>query len=138
MSPTQPVPVSTIASYHAHIYFDGLDQRALALKLREQIAARFSVSLGGIHDGPVGPHARPMYQVSFAVELFAQFVSWLMLNRQGLAVLVHPNTGRERDDHRVHALWLGEMLPILNTQMLSERTEAEGPREPNTEPTLSP
>ena len=133
-----PSPVSDIASYHVHVYFDGPEQRERALVLREQIAARFSVSLGTVHDRLVGPHARPMYQISFAVELFGTLVPWLMLNRVGLAVLVHPNTGRERDDHLVHALWLGEMLPIVNTQMLSERTEAEGPRAVTTQPTLSP
>ena len=133
-----PSPVSDIASYHVHVYFDGPAQRARALVLREQIAARFSVSLGAVHDRLVGPHARPMYQISFAVELFGTLVPWLMLNRNGLAVLVHPNTGRERDDHLVHALWLGEMLPIVNTQMLSESTEAEGPRAVTTQPTLSP
>ena len=133
-----PSPVSDIASYHVHVYFDGREQRERALALREQIAARFSVSLGTVHDRLVGPHARPMYQISFAVELFGTLVPWLMLNRDGLAVLVHPNTERERDDHLVHALWLGEMLPIVNTQMLSERTEAEGPRAVTTQPTLSP
>ena len=138
MPPATPSPVSDIASYHVHVYFDGPEQRAQALTLREQVAARFNVSLGTVHDGQVGPHAKPMYQISFAVELFDRLVPWLMLNRHGLSVLVHPNTGRERDDHLVHALWLGERLPIVNTQMLSESTQAEGPREPNTRPTLSP
>ena len=133
-----PSPVSDIASYHVHVYFDGPEQRERALVLREQIAARFSVSLGTVHDRLVGPHARPMYQISFAVELFGTLVPWLMLNRNGLAVLVHPNTERERDDHLVHALWLGEMLPIVNTAMLDESTQAEGPRAANTRPTLSP
>ena len=133
-----PSPVSDIASYHVHVYFDGPEQRERALALREQIAARFSVSLGSVHDQLVGPHARPMYQISFAVELFGTLVPWLMLNRTGLAVLVHPTTARARADHLVHALWLGEMLPIVNTQMLSERTVAEGPRAVTTQPTLSP
>jgi hypothetical protein len=25
---------------------------------------------------------------------------------------IHPNTGRARDDHLDHALWLGERLPV--------------------------
>jgi DOPA 4,5-dioxygenase len=131
-------PISDIASYHAHIYFDGPAQRARALALREQIAQRFTVALGSIHEGPVGPHARAMYQVSFDVPTFAGLLPWLMLNRNGLAVLVHPNTGRERGDHLRHAIWLGEMLPIVNTERLSESTEAEGPRPANTHPTLPP
>lgn len=133
-----PHALSDIASYHAHIYFDGPEQRARAMALREQIADRFSVALGGVHDRLVGPHARPMYQVSFDIATFPRLVPWLMLNRQGLAVLVHPNTGRERDDHLVHAVWLGEMLPIVNVERLNESTAAEGPRAPNTQPTLPP
>jgi len=133
-----PHPIAEIASYHAHIYFDGPAQRAIALTLRDQIAERFSVSLGRVHDRLVGPHARAMYQISFDVATFAQLVPWLMLNRHGLAVLVHPNTGRERTDHLSHGLWLGEVLPILNEEMLSDVAEAEEARQPNTVPTLTP
>ena len=35
-----------------------------------------------------------------------------MLNRQGLAVLVHPETGNDYKDHAEYAVWLGEMLPL--------------------------
>lgn len=132
-----PHPISEIASYHAHLYFDGPRQRAVALAVREQIAQRFQVALGGVHDAPVGPHVRPMYQISFDIATFSTLVPWLMLNRGGLAVLIHPNTGRERDDHLHQALWLGEMLPIINTEMLSVLTQPEGPRPVNTHPTLS-
>jgi aromatic ring-cleaving dioxygenase len=136
-SPT-PHPIAEIASYHAHIYFDGPAERADALALREQIAERFRVSLGSIHDRPVGPHARPMYQISFDIPTLPRLLPWLMLNRKGLAILIHPNTGRERSDHLHHAVWLGEMLPIVNTEMLDESSSAEAARAVNTEPTLSP
>ena len=53
-----------------------------------------------------------MYQVAFAAELFADVLPWLMLNRAGLTVLVHPETGRPRDDHLHHAAWLGAVLPL--------------------------
>ena len=108
------------------------------MRLREQIAERFGVALGSVHDGLVGPHGRPMYQVSFDVPTFPRLLPWLMLNRLGLAVLVHPNTGRERSDHLVHAVWLGEMRPILHEEMLSDEAEAEAPLPVNTQPTLSP
>src|SRR5215510_13326281 len=92
-------PLDTIRSYHAHIYFEGPEQRRVAEILREEIAARFSVRLGRWHDRLVGPHTRPMYQVAFSPEEFPRFVPWLMINRRGLAVLIHPNTGRPRSDH---------------------------------------
>ena len=92
-------PIDTIRNYHAHIYFDGPAQRGVAEALREEIAQRFSVLLGNWHDRLVGPHLRPMYQVAFATAEFARFVPWLMINRRGLAVLIHPNTGHPKPDH---------------------------------------
>ena len=35
-----------------------------------------------------------------------------MLNREGLTVLVHPNTGDAYRDHAEHALWLGAKLAL--------------------------
>ena len=130
-------PLDTIHSYHAHIYFDGPDQRSIAETLREEIAQRFSVVLGRWHDKLVGPHTRPMYQVAFQPAEFARFVPWLMVNRRGLAVLVHPNTGRPRADHLEHALWLGEILTVDATP-LPDSTDHEDELVPNTAPTMEP
>jgi len=113
-----------IRSWHAHVYFDGADQRALAAALRERIAERFTVQLGRWHDRLVGPHLRPMYMVAFEPSLFADFVPWLALNRHGLDVLVHPNTLAPRADHLHHALWLGQTLPV-NEAVLPEHITAE-------------
>jgi DOPA 4,5-dioxygenase len=133
-----PQPLAAIAGFHAHVYFDGAAQRERALALREQIGARFAVALGRVHDGPVGPHGRAMYQVAFDAASFGNFVPWLMLNRQGLAVLVHPNTRDERADHVAHALWMGEVLEIVGPEHLATDMEPEAPRPPNTRPTLAP
>ena len=48
-----------------------------------------------------------MYQVAFEVEEFPPLVPWLMLNRDGLDILVHPLTGNSLADHTRFALWLG-------------------------------
>ena len=71
-------------------------------------------------------------------EVFAQFVPWLMLNRAGLTILVHPNTNNPRRDHLVHALWLGEMLPIVRPEQLPDLSNAAKEEQvvPNTSPTL--
>src|ERR1700712_750462 len=135
---TMPTPLSAIGGFHAHIYFDGAAQRETAMALREQVAERFPVTLGRVHDRNVGPHARPMYQVAFDVAIFGNFVPWLMLNRQGLVVFVHPNTRDERRDHQVHALWMGEVLEIVGPEHLADDIDAEAPRDPNTQPTLAP
>lgn len=113
-----------IRSWHSHIYFDGPDQRAVAAELRERIAARFTVQLGRWRDQAVGPHTRGMYMVAFEPTLFPAFVPWLALNRQGLDVLVHPNTLAPRDDHLRHALWLGQPLP-LKEAVLPQRISAD-------------
>lgn len=133
-----PLPVATIVSYHAHVYFDGAGQRAIALRLREEIAARFPVSLGRVFDRLIGPHARPMYQVSFEVPVFATLIPWLMLNRSGLSILIHPNTTNERADHLERALWLGAPLPILHAADLAEENEPQAANAINTSPSIEP
>ena len=131
-------PIDMIRSYHAHIYFDGAEQGRTAEILREEIAQRFSVRLGRWHDRLVGPHTRSMYQVSFARDAFPRFVPWLMTNRRGLAVLIHPNTGRPKADHLVHAMWLGEILEINAASLPEVDPEPEPDIVPNTDPTINP
>ncbi len=96
---------------HAHIYYDAAT-RAAAERLRAGIGERFRCRLGAWHDEPVGPHPVAMYQVAFAVEDFPALVPWLMLNRDGLDVLVHPTTDDAVADHTRFALWLGTPLPL--------------------------
>ena len=111
---------SAITSYHAHVYWSVPDERATALRIRDWIAQRFAVALGRVHDQPVGPHTQPMYQLAFTPGLLPQILPWLLLNRHGLSVLIHPNTGFARDDHLLHALWLGTPLPLLGDRLPNE------------------
>lgn len=127
---------AAIASYHAHIYYDAAS-RPRAERVRGEVAARFLVRVGSWHDEPVGPHPQPMFQIAFATELFAELVPWLMLNRRGLTVLVHPNTDNERADHLIHALWMGQILP-LDARGLSESLRAEGRSHTAVQPNTSP
>ncbi|UVE17844.1 DOPA 4,5-dioxygenase family protein [Pseudomonas sp. LS44] len=100
-----------ISGYHAHVYFDAqsLEQ---ARDLCAQAAQRFAVSVGRVHQRPVGPHPDWSCQLAFGAELFDQVIPWLMLNRQGLTILVHPLTGDGLRDHRDHALWMGSVRPL--------------------------
>jgi aromatic ring-cleaving dioxygenase len=106
-----PADSSKIRFYHAHIYYDE-KTRDIAARLREEIERRFEVVMGRWRDEPVGPHPQPMYQVKFDPPEFARIVPWLMLNRAGLTVLVHPDTGDAIADHAVHPLWLGQKLDL--------------------------
>ena len=105
-----------ITGFHVHVYFDLLT-RITALAVRDGLAERFDVELGRIHDRPMGPHPKSMYQVKFAPSEFSTLVQWLMLNHAGLDVLIHPETGDDVADHTVNALWLGEKLD-LNIEFL--------------------
>ena len=104
---------AAIRDYHAHVYYEPATTRERAARLRERIAAEFPEAiLGRWHDALVGPHPQSMYQVAFPRALLATFLPWLMLNRDGLTVLVHPETGDDVADHSAHAAWLGAVLPL--------------------------
>ncbi|WP_439549986.1 DOPA 4,5-dioxygenase family protein [Falsiroseomonas sp.] len=104
---------SGITGWHAHVYYDPATTREEAAVLREAIGAQFpDAVLGRWHDRPVGPHPSAMYQVAFGVALFPALAPFLALNRRGLTVLLHPETGRQRADHTAHALWMGAVLPL--------------------------
>jgi len=109
---SSPDPAA-IAHYHAHIYYDPAASRERANRLRERIGAKFpQAKLGRWHDEPVGPHPRSMYQVAFPSGMLAAFLPWLMLNREGLTILLHPETGDARRDHTEHAVWFAAVLPL--------------------------
>jgi aromatic ring-cleaving dioxygenase len=116
----------TIKHYHAHIYYDPLSSRDEAARLREQVAAAFpSATLGRWHDARVGPHPQSMYQIAFSAELLAPFLPWLMLNRAGLTVLLHPETGDDYADHTDHAVWFGRILPLRLDILSRVRTASQ-------------
>ena len=109
-----------ITGYHAHIYYDAAT-RETAARLRQAIGEQFDTQLGRWHDDAVGPHPISMYQVAFPASEFPKVVPWLMLNRQGLRILVHPETGNGYRDHAIYALWLGEPVPLRLDVLRGER-----------------
>ncbi len=104
--------IGAISGYHIHIYYAEAAGPEAARALRDALAACFEVELGMWRETAGGPHPAPMFQVNFATPRFAEIVPWLMLNRGGLDVLVHPETGDDVADHGDFALWLGRVLPI--------------------------
>ncbi|HEX2940863.1 MAG TPA: DOPA 4,5-dioxygenase family protein [Rhodopila sp.] len=116
-----PADPARIVDYHMHVYYDpgDPDSRARAAQLRSWVEQRFAVRMGRWHDVPVGPHPTAMYQILFSVEVFPTLVPFVMMNRQDLTILLHPESGRPRDDHTLNAVWMGSVLP-LNTAILPE------------------
>jgi len=120
MTTQKAAEISAIQSWHAHVYFSPAT-RNQAAQLRDWVGERFPrARLGRWHEEKVGPHTQAMYQIAFENADYAALVPFLALNRQGLAVLVHPETGRERADHTEHALWMGAVLPV-DTSVLREQ-----------------
>jgi len=110
-------PYELAPDYHAHIYFDANSSKK-ARTLGDRISAAFpEANIGRYHEKNVGPHPRWSCQVAFPLAMFATFVPWLMLNRDGLTIFLHPLTDDDLVDHEQYPIWMGEMLP-LNLDML--------------------
>jgi aromatic ring-cleaving dioxygenase len=100
-----------IDGYHAHVYYD-TDSRATAEQLAKAVTDKFAVELGGFFDEPAGPHPVANLQIIFSTAEFASVVPWLMLNRHGLNVLIHPLTDDSVRDHDTDCAWLGTPVQL--------------------------
>jgi aromatic ring-cleaving dioxygenase len=89
--------IDQIKDYHIHVYYDG-SSKGRAEALRAKLEAAFP---------------EWSYQVHFSTELFPQIVPFVALERNGLTILVHPNTDDDMADHRDYAFWMGK-VPELN------------------------
>lgn len=110
--------------YDVHIHFDMKDkdhayqvyENFLAFLKEEHIDFASAGFYTEVFDR--SPHLKPMWEVDFKqkdhlFETMGIVISWLMLNREGLTVLIHPNTeNRTREskirDHTIYTLWMGE------------------------------
>jgi len=105
--------------YHAHVYYDAATKDKAA-KLSATLLAKFKVEGGMLSDEPRGPHPISQFNVIFETPEFQTVVPWLMLNRDGLDILVHPLTDSSYNDHTDFAMWLGTPVP-LKTEILQHR-----------------
>jgi aromatic ring-cleaving dioxygenase len=103
--------MSIIKEFHAHVYFDEhtADQ---AEELCNHARRQFSIVMGRVHKKLVGPHPMWSCQLAFSPEVFGQVIPWLALNRNGLIVFTHPETGDVVKDHTAHAVWMGKVLEL--------------------------
>ena len=103
--------MTEIKGYHAHVYYNAATRR-IAEGLRDTILEKFAVEPGNFSDEPRGPHPISQFNVIFQTGEFQKIVPWLMLNREGLDVLIHPLTESSYDDHSKNALWMGTPVPM--------------------------
>ncbi len=100
-----------ISAFHAHVYFDASTVEQ-AKRLCEKARDLFALKMGRVHERAVGPHPKWSCQLAFGPEHFGEIVPWLAVNRDGLVVFTHPETGDVIKDHTEHAMWMGEMMPL--------------------------
>ncbi|WIY23604.1 DOPA 4,5-dioxygenase family protein [Parasedimentitalea psychrophila] len=103
--------LSQIISYHAHVYFDA-DSVDQARALCQTAASTFGLIMGRVHQRNVGPHPMWSCQLLASPVQFSELLPWLALNRDGLIVFAHPETGDHLADHRDHGIWLGTGLDL--------------------------
>jgi len=102
---------AAIRDFHAHIYYDPAEvERARALAAAVQ--ARFPVAVGHFHLRGVGPHPRGSVQLTVPRDSFGDVAQFLALNRGGLTVFAHAETGDNLADHTQHVIWFGPSEPL--------------------------
>ena len=104
-------PTNVYERYHAHVYFDE-QSLTKASSVCQQAGELFGVTVGRVHQKPVGPHPCWSCQLAFDKSQFDALMPWLENNREELTVLVHGLTGNDLEDHTDHASWLGEPVPL--------------------------
>lgn len=119
---------SPIEYYDFHIYYFAHDDESHKESnfLRERLLEKFSEEAGNgtiivkvLPDSKViGPHSTQFWEVDVAhPEIFLRLLTWFQLHHGNLSVLIHPHTGNDIKDHTLHALWLGQKLPILTHKL---------------------
>ena len=98
---------SPIQDFHAHIYYDP-EEVERAKQLAAAVQARFPVAVGHFHLRPVGPHPRGSVQLTVPTQLFGDVAQFLALNRDGLTIFAHAETGNDLADHTQHVIWFGD------------------------------
>ncbi|HEX4894210.1 MAG TPA: DOPA 4,5-dioxygenase family protein [Hyphomicrobiaceae bacterium] len=103
--------MAQISAYHAHVYFDAMTVEK-ARRICTECSQKFGLTMGRVHEKPVGPHPDWSCQLAFGPEKIGDVIGWLALNRDGLNVLIHPETGDALADHTRHAIWMGAIRPL--------------------------
>lgn len=96
--------IDDIAGFHFHVYYSD-DTKEVARKLFDCFPNAHW------YDRPTGPHTEPMFVVETNASHMDAVYKFMILNRNGLSVLIHPLTQNEYEDHTTSVGWLGN--PVL-------------------------
>ena len=105
--------------FHAHVYFSPAHQtqaQTLWTKASADLA-NGAIKVGPLEPGLRGPHLMFQFEIDFGEADLVQMLAWLMKNRDGLSVLVHPELEDEMKSHLNEALWFGIPLPLDFTKL---------------------
>jgi DOPA 4,5-dioxygenase len=100
-----------ITDYHFHLYYDFKDIENASV-LREKMIKTFHLEAGRLWDRPVGPHPIGSCQLSVAPHQFYEVMKWVLENRNGVDLFIHPNTGNALVDHSEHVIWIGKSYEL--------------------------
>lgn len=106
--------------YHAHVYFNA-DTRQQAEALHGELQKKLASSalpgllfVGGLKEGPAGPHPTSQFEVHFMESALPAMR--LAIRASGRTALIHPLTDDDLADHTRLAEWIGTPLELaLNT-----------------------
>ncbi|KAI9291680.1 dopa 4,5-dioxygenase, partial [Neoconidiobolus thromboides FSU 785] len=103
---------SPIKYFDLHFYFKEWDSASVAsiTTLRQSFIQAFPhIKVFELVPRPVGPHPVGMFEAHvMSEEDLGKIIPWLLVNRNGHSVLVHPNTDNALNDHSIHAVFVGE------------------------------
>jgi DOPA 4,5-dioxygenase len=137
----------SIEEFHFHVYWfqNNPSQISQAVKIRQMVidnvrANNFTAVCNGVtkeilpnldeanvphfNKEPIGPHPCGSYEIWVPREYLPHLMSFFMLNRGDLSVLLHPLGGAigmsSYEGHTTHAMWLGPSFRI-NLDVLSKK-----------------
>ncbi len=99
--------------YHVHVYYE-LHQMEIAGEVREKLMRDIPEidGVGPIRQRAVGPHPIPMFEAWFSFRYLNKVIEWMKQNNQGLAIMFHPLSGNDLEDHKTHSWWIEKELPL--------------------------
>ncbi|KAI1287328.1 Dopa 4,5-dioxygenase [Halotydeus destructor] len=121
------------AGYHFHTYYfqDNAAEKTKASNFRQQIIDQVisgafpECHVNRFNERPIGPHPIGSFETCCNSSSLTTALSWFMMNRGDLSVLLHPLTANQYVDHTRDPMWLGQPVPLDYVSVVEPLPEAE-------------